>query len=77
MAYFANSTEGVCFDEQCQKCKYGQDEACPIALVQINYNYAACNNETASAILGELVKQDGTCTIFELAKVDFAIKVMS
>ena len=42
MAYFANGTEGMCFDEQCSRCKYGED-ACPIAFVQTMYNYDACN----------------------------------
>jgi hypothetical protein len=72
MAYFSNSSEGVCFEDQCSICKYGQ-EACPIALVQVLYNYDACNNEIASAILDALVKNDGTCTVFEMAESDFNI----
>lgn len=70
MAYFSNGSEGMVFDEQCAKCKYG-DKTCPIALVQITYNYEAVNNDVATNILDTLVKQDGTCTMWELAKKDF------
>lgn len=69
MAYFSNGTEGGCFDEQCLKCKYGQDP-CPIAFVQMNFNYDACNIPVARAILDALVKDDGTCTMFETFKSD-------
>lgn len=69
MAYFSNGSEGMVFDAQCQKCKYG-DKPCPIALVQITYNYDAVNNEVATKILDTLVKHDGTCTMWELAKSD-------
>ncbi|MCB1156047.1 MAG: hypothetical protein H7A25_22375 [Leptospiraceae bacterium] len=64
MGYFANGTDGMAFDEQCAKCKYG-DQPCPIAEVQVEYNYEACNNKTAMAILDTLVKDDGTCTMYE------------
>ena len=73
MAYFSNGSEGSCFDEQCLECKYG-DMPCPIAWVQGYYNSDACNNETARAILDELVKQDGTCMMFKMAEKDFAIE---
>lgn len=72
MAYFSNSGAGEVFYNQCAKCKYGE-EPCPIAAVQVLYNYDACNNKTARAILDELVKQDGTCSMFELFKDDFEI----
>ena len=70
MAYFSNGTEGMSFDAQCGICKYG-NKSCPIAYVQQTYNYKAANNEVATKILDELVKNDGTCTMFELAKQDF------
>lgn len=70
MAYFSNGSEGEVFDQQCAKCKYGQSP-CPIAFVQMEYNYSAVGNETAADILNELVRQDGTCTVFEMAKQDF------
>ena len=72
MAYFSNGTEGAVFDEQCSICKYGE-EACPIAWVQGFYNYDACNNEVATKILDELVKQDGTCIMFETFRKDFYV----
>lgn len=70
MAYFSNGSEGMVFDDQCSKCKFG-DKPCPIAFVQLTYNYDACNNEVATKILNELVKPDGTCTVWEMAKQDF------
>ena len=72
MAYFSNSSEGYNFDEQCGKCKYGQ-LPCPIALVQGIYNYDACNNKTARAILDCLVKDSGDCEMWKLCQVDFEI----
>ena len=72
MAYFSNGTEGEVFDEQCSRCKYG-DKSCPIAAVQMMYNYDACNNKTARNILDTLVKDDGTCTMFEAFERDFGI----
>jgi hypothetical protein len=74
MAYFSNGSEGMVFDDQCAKCKFGQRE-CPIALVQIMYNYDQLKDEseTATKILDALVKDDGTCTMWEMAKADFAI----
>ena len=71
MAYFSNSTEGEVFEAQCNKCKYGE-RACPIALVQIEFNYDACNNKTARDILDTLVKNDGTCAMFTEFKHDLA-----
>ena len=64
MAYFSNGSEGMCFDEQCTKCKYGEDP-CPIAFAQMNWNYEACNNKTARAILDYLVKNNGECAMFK------------
>jgi hypothetical protein len=74
MAYFSNGSEGMCFDDQCGKCKHGKSP-CPIALVQMMYNYDQHKDTsgTATAILDSLVKTDGTCTVFEMAKLDFEI----
>ena len=57
MAYFSNGTEGEVFDNECAECILGE-KPCPIAGVQMEYNYDACNNKTARAILNSLVKQD-------------------
>ena len=70
MAYFSNGTDGMVFSEQCSMCKYGQ-EPCPIAWVQLEYNYKACNNEVASAVLNDLIKNDGTCEMFKAFRTDF------
>lgn len=72
MAYFSNSSDGDLFYNQCSICKYGEEQ-CPIAFVQLTYNYDQCNNEVASNILSALVSNDGTCQMFELCKSDFAI----
>jgi len=71
MAYFSNSTEGEIFNEQCAKCKYGED-SCPIAIIQLLYNYEACNNKIATEILSALVSDDGICQMRETFKKDFA-----
>ena len=62
MAYFSNGTEGMCFDDECGGCIFGK-EPCPIAFVQFEFNYDACNNDIATKILNELVKNDGTCVM--------------
>ena len=72
MAYFSNGSEGEVFDLQCCRCKYGESP-CPVAWVQGIYNYKAVGNKIATGILNELVKNDGTCTVFEMAKKDFFI----
>lgn len=65
MAYFPNGSCGEVFEAQCGRCRYG-DQPCPIAMVQVMYNYEAVNNEVATNILDDLVKQDGTCAMFQL-----------
>ena len=66
MAYFSNGQEGSCFDEECSTCKYGQDP-CPIAFVQINYNYDSVNKKVATKILNALIKDDGTCEMKKMS----------
>ncbi len=68
MAYFANGSEGMVFDLQCSMCRYS-DEPCPIAAVQMLYNYKACNNKTARAILDDLVSDDGTCSMYNMMEL--------
>jgi hypothetical protein len=72
MAYFSNGSEGMVFDDQCARCRYGK-EPCPIALVQMEYNYKAVNNEVATKILDTLVHNDGTCAMFKEFEKDFTI----
>ena len=70
MAYFSNSTEGAIFDEQCAKCKYGE-EPCPIALAQLKFNYQAKRNKVATKILNTIVNQEGICVMRDTFKRDF------
>ena len=72
MAYFSNGTEGEVFDAQCSICKYGES-ACPIATVQLAYNYDACNIPVARKILDSLVSDDGACAMFLRYKSDFKV----
>lgn len=74
MAYFSNGSEGMVFDDQCAKCKYGK-APCPIALVQMEYNYDQHKDTSGIArkILDTLVSDDGTCAVYEMAKQDFGI----
>lgn len=74
MAYFSNGSEGSTFEDQCASCKYGQ-APCPVAYIQLTYNYDQVNDKTGTAteIMNLLVKADGTCTMREMCKQDFAI----
>lgn len=72
MAYFANGSEGMFFDEQCMNCKYGQ-EPCPIAFAQLECNYEAANNETATKILDILIDNKEGCMMYNRFKDDFEI----
>jgi len=72
MATYSNGSEGDGFYEQCAKCKYGE-KPCPIALLQFNYNYEAMKNEVAKRMLGDMVAQDGTCSMYNEFIEDFRI----
>ena len=72
MAYFSNGSEGEVFDNQCAKCKYGM-HPCPVAAMQLLWNYDQVGNKLAEQIMDNFVKKDGTCTMFEMAKADFEI----
>lgn len=70
MAYFSNGTEGTAFDMQCSVCKYGS-KPCPIALLQVTYNYDQVGNDLARKILNDLVNDGGSCAMFIAFKDDF------
>ena len=61
MAYFPNGSSGYTLDEQCMDCL--PEEPCPIAYVQIEYNYEQCNagQEKMRELLRHLVTDDGKC----------------
>lgn len=65
MAYFSNSSEGMVLDDQCSRCKLSTgDLPCPILMAQMNYNYEACGNSIATAILNDIVAPGGACQMF-------------
>ena len=65
MAYFANGTEGMKLDESCDNCILG-GTPCPVAAVQMAFNYEAVVNKTATSILNSLIHNDGTCEVQKL-----------
>lgn len=74
MAYFSNGSEGMVFDDQCAKCKYGK-HPCPIAFVQMDANYDQLKDTTGTArkMLNHLVTEKGVCTMWETFKHDLEI----
>ena len=60
MAYFANSTEGEVLERQCAECPYGE-EPCPVALVQLTYNYDQNQNKELEQAMEILVDEEGIC----------------
>ena len=63
MAYFPNGTAGDILIEQCDNCLHGMNDSvlCPIANVQIFFNYDQIDNEHLSKCLSALVRDDGVC----------------
>jgi hypothetical protein len=64
MAYFPNGRAGMYIDEQCAECIHADPEAgCPIALVQMEFNYEQLNDgETRlRRCLNLLVDERGDC----------------
>lgn len=65
MAYFANGTEAMIFEEQfCSRCVHGDD--CPIMLLHMIHNYDECNNP--NSMLHVLIPRkgafNGDCSMF-------------
>jgi hypothetical protein len=68
MAYFSNSSEGSVLDEQCCNCVLFNTEDpadlwCPIAYVQMNWNYKQIGNDMAREIINALVNEEGDCQL--------------
>jgi hypothetical protein len=60
MAYFANGSEGAILDNQCDECIHGiSEEMCPVAFVQMNYNYTQKGDLTKC--LNYLIDEHGIC----------------
>ena len=60
MVYFSNSGEGMWLDEQCCECIHEDETAlCPIAEIQLMYNYDQVGNELAEKIMDKLISKGG------------------
>ena len=72
MGYFANSTEGVIYQNRfCSRCRHGCDEeGCMIWSIHITYNYSQFDEglEEVQKILDALIPREGIenkeCTMF-------------
>ena len=62
MAYFANGSEGAVFDNQCAACPLGE-LWCPVALVQLTYNYSQVDNPQLRKAMTMLVDDKGICQL--------------
>lgn len=64
MAYYPNGTSGVIFDKGCVDCLHEElDYGCPIAFIQMNYNYSQHDHEKVKEILDYLVDQEKGCIL--------------
>ena len=66
MAYFSNGSEGEILDIQCAECIHADETAmCPIALVQLEYNYDQCakGQEKLRAAMEIPVDKNGKCNM--------------
>lgn len=68
MAYFPNGSSGWVLDEQCADCL--PEDPCPIAYVQIEYNYSQCEPGQGKMreLLRHLVTDDGVCQMKKYVK---------
>ena len=68
MAYFANGSEGAVLDEQCAECL--PHDPCPIAWVQLEYNYTQCSagQEKMAELMNCLVDEKGNCRMKRYVK---------
>ena len=69
MAYFPNVTAGEHLDKQCADCIHEDPEAgCPLALVQMEFNYSQHNNGQAKLrkCLNLLINEHGDCQMKKL-----------
>jgi hypothetical protein len=81
MAYFPNGSSGDVLDAQCADCPLGygwndpnqkrlfdpekQARPCPVALVQLMYNYDQVGIEKFEDAMNCLINKDGICRIRE------------
>lgn len=69
MAYFPNGTSAEILDNQCACCVLGE-AACPVAGVQLFYNYDQLRDgqENLRLALRMLVNDEGRCQVFALLR---------
>ncbi len=79
MAYFANGTEGDQLTAQCEDCPLGygwndpsqlqlfefeaEPRPCPIAAVQLIFNYDQIGNDKLTSAMNILVDKNGVCQV--------------
>ena len=63
MAYFANGSEGMVLNDQCDQCCLDIDMPCPILQVYLEYNYKQVNNPDLRAAMNILVDEKGMCVM--------------
>lgn len=75
MGYFANGTEGDCFEAKwCNRCVHEDNEkGCPVMLAHILFSYEECNSKSnAKVMLDMLIPRDGPwnaqCAMFQLRR---------
>lgn len=63
MAYFPNGSAGEHLENQCGACLHGRDDdiGCPIAHVQMEYNYSQGGNEDLEAAITIMINEKGDC----------------
>ena len=68
MAYFSNGCEGEVLDMQCSECL--PYDPCPVALVQMYFNYDQCaeGQEKLMKALNMLIDEKGNCLMKEYIK---------
>lgn len=70
MAYFPNGCAGDHLEIQCDDCVHGMadDIGCPIALIQMEYNYKQSNtgNKDLQAAMTILIDDKGDCVMYKL-----------
>lgn len=59
MGYFANSTEGLVYEERyCWRCVHNLDEySCPVWEAHLLWNYDECNNK--DSVLHKMIPRNG------------------
>jgi hypothetical protein len=68
MAYFANGSEGMILDNQCEECL--PFDPCPIYWLQMEYNYEQCREgqEKLKSAMNILINEKGICQMKQYVK---------